>query len=369
MNISRNEIAKQYFKVKQRGWLPAFQRESQRAGTSTAHLLAIGSRETNLENIRGDFRGGIYHGAGVLQVDIGTDPDYVRNWTKDKWERSVVRGVDIYLSKVDDTLKCQGRRAKARQREFTGKRVESDDLRRIATAAYNCGRWAHYHFSNGNNVDSSTTGRDYSRDVYDRAYEFARLLQADKAEPFAVSEEIVLQGKYARDRHKSESGVFYAERVKLPPALPETEPPAVPADLPTELPTEKPAFESPQDPASSEPPPASEAVPAETLSVEDWKPFVFRWLKRVWTGVSGVNVAQGSTMFYSAMQDKENWWIYALIAVGVFLLVLVAAGGVSLVLLYIWKHNRTEIEGYLKMAKAAAIDPNLRDLTLEFEKK
>lgn len=224
MNVTLQDIARQYHKIKTRGWLPAFQREAKRAGTSTAHLLAIGSRETNLENIRGDFRGGIYHGAGVLQVDIGTDPNYVRNWTKENWEPSVVRGTDIYRSKLGDTLKCVGKSANVRSRTFVGKAVEPDDLRRIATAAYNCGRWAHYHFSTGNNVDSSTTGKDYSRDVYDRAIEFAKLLEADRMEANSLRQEIIYQGKYARNSVKSEAGIYYAERVKLPhaPALEES---------------------------------------------------------------------------------------------------------------------------------------------------
>jgi len=218
MDFTPQDIARQYQKVKRRGWLPAFQREAKRAGTSTAHLLGIGSRETNLENIRGDFRGGIYHGAGVLQVDIGTDPEYVRTWTPDKWERSVVRGTDILISKIDDTLRTQNRRVEVRGRSFVGKPVEADDLRRIATAAYNCGRWAYYHFSNGNNVDSSTTGGRYSRSVYDRASEFAKLLEADGVEPNAFKQEIIYQGKYARDRHKQEAGFYYVDRVRMPAA-------------------------------------------------------------------------------------------------------------------------------------------------------
>lgn len=271
MDISPQDIARQYQKVKRRGWLPVFQREAKRAGTSTAHLLGIGSRETNLENIRGDFRGGIYHGAGVLQVDIGTDPEYVRTWTPDKWEGSVVRGTDILISKIDDTLKTQNKRVAVRGRSFVGKPVEADDLRRIATAAYNCGRWAYYHFSNGNNVDSSTTGGQYSRSVYDRAIGFAKLLEAEGIEPNALKQEIIYQGKYARDRHKQEAGFFYVDRVRMPaaPDASQTESSvqgrseasaAVPASIPAQTdqpstPDQGPAPEAVPQTPQNEPPP------------------------------------------------------------------------------------------------------------------
>lgn len=217
MNISVAEILKQFNRVKASGWLAWFQENAKRAGTTTAHLLAIGSRETNLKNIRGDYRGGKYHGYGVMQVDIGTDAQYARTWTPENVEPSIRRGVDIFISKCRDTQNSVGKRVSVRNRFFTGKKVDAADLRRISTAAYNCGRWAHYHFSSGNNCDSTTTGKDYSRDVYDRAVYFADLLEKRGIEPSAVYNELNLQGKYARMEHLKIFGAQLAvERVKLP---------------------------------------------------------------------------------------------------------------------------------------------------------
>lgn len=236
--ISVSEIKRQYEKVKKRGWLPVFQREAKRVGTSTAHLLGIGSRETNLENIKGDYRNGRWNGFGPLQVDIGTDPEYARTWTSANWQQGVIRGADILIMKLEDVVRCGGRNVMVRKITFTAKKIDAaDDLRRIATAAYNCGRWAHYHFSKGQNVDSTTTGKDYSRDVYDRAFEFAKLLEADGLEPNAVKQEIIYQGKYARDRHKQEAGIFYAERVKLPQGEAQESREAAPNE-PAEIPQE-----------------------------------------------------------------------------------------------------------------------------------
>jgi hypothetical protein len=202
MNATRKQLERQFENVVQRGWLPWFQREARRGGTTTAHVLGLGSRETNLENIRGDFRNGKYNGFGVMQVDIGTDPVYARNWTKALAEPSIIRGVDIYLSKVRDTRNSVGKRVQVRSRHFIGAAVAEDDLRRIATAAYNCGRWAYFHFSNRHHVDSTTTGKDYSRDVYDRAVEFADILEERGYEQMAIANELTLQGKYARSEHR-----------------------------------------------------------------------------------------------------------------------------------------------------------------------
>lgn len=218
MNITIDQIKKQYEKVKNRGWMPWFETEAQRAGTTCAHLLGFGSRETNLENVRGDFRGGVYHGYGVLQVDIGTFPDAPRVWSPANAKPFIEKGVGIYLGKVNDTVACVGKRVNVRRTSFVGKAVDADDLRRVATAAYNCGRWAHYHFSRGENVDSTTTGGNYSRDVYDRAVEFAKLREAD-GERDALRREIALQGKYARESAKQAAGFDPTERVKFPPAL------------------------------------------------------------------------------------------------------------------------------------------------------
>lgn len=219
MNATRKDIERQFTRIVAAGWLAWFQTAAKKSGTTTAHLLAIGSRETNLRNIRGDYRNGRYNGFGVMQVDIGTDPAYAQRWTPNAVEPSIRRGAEIYVSKVNDTKSCVGRRVTVRSRAFTGKAVEPDDLRRIATAAYNCGRWAHYHFSRGQHVDSTTTGRDYSRDVYDRAIEFADLLERSGLETDVVKTEIALQGKYARDAHRQRFGMAgIASRIKLPSA-------------------------------------------------------------------------------------------------------------------------------------------------------
>lgn len=399
--ITHDQIRQQYEKVKRLGWMPWFEDEAERAGTTVAHLLGFGSRESNLTNLRGDFRGGRYHGYGPLQCDIGTYPEAPKVWSPQNAKPFIQKGVSIYISKVNDTKACVGRRTSVRAKSFTGAPVEPDDLRRIATAAYNCGRWAHYHFSRGENVDSTTTGREYSRDVYDRAIEFAKLREAD-GEENALKQEIVLQGKYARDSVKKDAGIFYASRVKLPQAepqeaaeeleradyereeavLPEDQTNPADADVsPAVVPSTR-AFEPASDGLRSDPeavdqqpvgnpsdnPPQTEAPP-EQLNVEDWKPWCLRWLKRVWGLFTGGNGVQLSTFSFAALRDPDHWHLYAIAGGLVFLLtlffVLLATVAIGLVL---W-HNRKEIVGYIRMAKESVIDRQKRDLCLVFEKK
>lgn len=200
MDISLKDLKSQYSRVKKAGWLPIIARAAELSGSTTAHWLAFGSRESNLKNIRGDFRNGIWNGFGPVQVDVGTDPLFARNWSAgslDSIERGFKRGAEIYNLKKNQIINGQGKKLKVRSKNFTGKKpVAADDLRRLSTAAYNSGLWSYYHWSFGENCDSTTTGKDYSRDVYDRAVEFAALLEADGSEPNALAKEVRLQGKY-----------------------------------------------------------------------------------------------------------------------------------------------------------------------------
>lgn len=216
-SATRRDLELQFLRVRNNGWLPAFQREAERAGTTTAHLLGKGSTETNLKNIRGDFRGGVYHGYGINQVDIGTYPNAPQEWSPENFEPFFVKGVDIYISKLNQVKNGQGKALSVRGHSFVGQPVDAEDLRRIGTADYNCGLWGYYHFSKGTNIDSSTTHKKYSREVYDRSIEFADLLEKAGLEPGAVAQELALQGKYARREHLDRFKVEATnDRLKLP---------------------------------------------------------------------------------------------------------------------------------------------------------
>lgn len=423
MNATRRDLEAQFNRVLQLGWLPWFQREAKRAGTTTSHLLGIGSRETNLKNIRGDFRNGHYNGFGVMQVDIGTDAAYARAWTPANVEPSIVRGVDIYLWKARDTKACVGKKTSIRSRSFVGRAVEADDLRRVSTAAYNCGRWGHYHFSRGEHVDSTTTGDDYSRDVYDRAVVFADILEERGLETMAVHQELALQGKYARSEARKQYGFEdLPERVKLAAGSPEegqdelaavdyerdtpdrnaflvsddedeidlfedvsspaaqtgSAGPNVQSDLDPALSAVEPGagadpgLATDDAPAPPVPTPAGDApnvAPSRFFSIEDWKPWAIRWASRIWKGVTTITLPTGGGLGFAAIKDPSNWWIYAIVAGAIILLLLGLGILATLVVAGVWLWQNRGIPAAKQEVMRIAADPNLKNVGISFVKK
>ncbi len=141
------------------GWIAHFQGAASKYQFPLELLLAIASRETNIRNIKGDFRDGIYHGYGVMQVDIGTAPEFCKAWTETDIEGSVDNGTKILNGK----------------RQFlAGKQITA--LQAIA-AAYNTGEGNVLRSVTAHqDPDHTTTGGDYGKDVLARMAVFAREL-------------------------------------------------------------------------------------------------------------------------------------------------------------------------------------------------
>jgi hypothetical protein len=157
-NWSEADLKRQLSHATSSAWIPYFDAAAQLNGFSTEFLLAIASRETNLLNIKGDFHDGVYHGFGVMQVDVGTDPEFCANWTSDQLEGSIQRGAKILAGKRDSLA------AKA-----------ITDPKSIA-AAYNTGASNVIHsVASGADPDRTTTGHDYGSDVMARMAVFVRI--------------------------------------------------------------------------------------------------------------------------------------------------------------------------------------------------
>jgi Transglycosylase SLT domain len=145
-------------------------------------LYAVGSRETNLRNIKGDFsqRPGEssprYHGFGVWQRDSGT------------WHVG-----ESYLQDVRKQAKDAAELLAANHRTF--------DQWDAAVAAYNCGPGnVRKAIDQGLSLDHFTTGRDYSADVLARrAYLVAHV--TGEAEDLSITDgrtEDYLDGQFSR---------------------------------------------------------------------------------------------------------------------------------------------------------------------------
>lgn len=140
------------------GWMPHFEAAAQAHGFPVELLLAIASRETNMRNIKADRRDGVYHGYGVMQVDIGTDPGFCNNWTPEDIQSSIECGAKV-LARKRDYLASKG----------------ITDLAAIA-AAYNTGEGNVVRsIASGAHFDQTTTGGNYGRDVLARMDVFFRL--------------------------------------------------------------------------------------------------------------------------------------------------------------------------------------------------
>ncbi len=128
-------------------------------------------------------------------------------------------------------------------------------------------------------------------------------------------------------------------------------------------------------PSADPPPPSAPAgdAPSEQpkffLNVEDWKPFVRRWIARIWGYGVPANLTQGFGFLTAAVKDPDNWMIYAI--VGGTLFVVIAAVGLILtaILVGILFWNRKEIVHYITESWRAKMDPNVKNFGLSFEKK
>jgi hypothetical protein len=161
MNWTEADLRRQLQHAVSSGWMPCFDAVAQGSHFEIEFLLAIASRETNLRNIKGDFRDGEWHGFGMMQVDIRTAPEFCCGWTPDQVEGSIEHGGKILAEK----------RASLATKGIT-------DLKSIA-AAYNPGaaNVIHSHQA-GLDADRTTTGHDYGSDVIARMGSFVRLRAA-----------------------------------------------------------------------------------------------------------------------------------------------------------------------------------------------
>lgn len=177
MNISPRQLKSQLLRVKSRGWwrhlvdaaafvFPAMEFDA-------FDLFAIGSRETNWNPLYLKVPGDGGNGFGPMQIDKRSFPEWVESG---KWKdpsSAILMGAVVLHQKLEDAIAKQGAmivvRSGGHSYSVVGKTLTPAEQKRVAIAAYNSGRWAHYHISMGRDPDHGTTGKDYSADVLERA--------------------------------------------------------------------------------------------------------------------------------------------------------------------------------------------------------
>jgi hypothetical protein len=191
----------QYNRAKELGWIPLFQSAGKDNDFPAEVLMAIGSRETNLDpkylKVGGDVHDGTPHGYGLMQADVRSFPEWINSG---KWHdagEGIKKGAEVLASKRDQVKSWEGKKKlkvkslSGKATEFDGIMIEPDKLLKIVIASYNCGMWAYYHYSMGHDIDRGTTPGpysknhkgDYSKDVLERAARFALMIKADAEAP------------------------------------------------------------------------------------------------------------------------------------------------------------------------------------------
>lgn len=156
------ELAAQFRRVLASRWIDIFENAASATGSPTELLLAIASRETNIRNILGDFRGSRFHGFGIMQIDLGTDPEFCAAWSEAKVAESIGRGAEILGHKRAYLVSQKGLAV----------------THAAIAAAYNTGEGnVARSLRAGLDPDSTTTGANYGRDVVARMHVFGRLLR------------------------------------------------------------------------------------------------------------------------------------------------------------------------------------------------
>jgi len=173
VNITTAQINEQFARMKP--YRVAFAHAAKVYDIPVELLYAIASRETNCQNIIGD--GG--HGHGIMQIDDRSYPDFCHSGAWHDIDAAIMKGAEVFDSKRKQVTALVGHASRVSGVSFVGASLSSADLLRVATAAYNCGLWAYYNFSHGQDVDRNSTGKDYSKDVWQRKAVFAALLKGN----------------------------------------------------------------------------------------------------------------------------------------------------------------------------------------------
>jgi len=182
---SADKATEAYARCKKNGWIDYFIAAGRDYSFAPELLMGIAYRESGLLEKYLEIAGDHGHGYGLMQIDIRS----YRAWVDTgKWkdaESCINKGAAVLDSKRSDILalvrkkNIKVRTLGGKSYTFDGKPISGDELIRVSVAAYNCGRWAYYHFSKGHDIDRGTTGQDYSRDVLKRAARFKALLNPE----------------------------------------------------------------------------------------------------------------------------------------------------------------------------------------------
>ena len=155
MNVRADQLGKQVSRARACGWTRLMGKAESRHNLPAGLLLAVASRETDMEDIVGD-KG---HGRGLFQIDDRFHADWLaaHGAPGPGMTPRLQDAADFAASMLASNL------AFAEQHG-----VPAADRLRFACSAYNAGPGGALEGQRGGDCDRKTTGGDYGRDVLDR---------------------------------------------------------------------------------------------------------------------------------------------------------------------------------------------------------
>lgn len=189
--IREDLLKAQFDRADKLGWIPSLLSLPLHSNITPALILALCSRETNLDPryLRTPGDGG--HGFGLCQADIRSFPEWINSG---KWRDAVecfvfangLLGEELEMYLREPSLPGEFLVTSRGGQHYSVARRAFPDIETalaVTISSYNCGRWAYYHYCKGRDIDFGTTpgptgGPDYSRDVLERAGYFQRLLDS-----------------------------------------------------------------------------------------------------------------------------------------------------------------------------------------------
>jgi peptidoglycan hydrolase-like protein with peptidoglycan-binding domain len=155
MKVTADQLAQQVALARSRGWLQPIARAEKRHKLPQGLLLAIASRETNMQDIVGD--GG--HGRGLFQIDDRFHGDWLA--------KHGARGPGT-TPRLKDAAEYAAALVASNVSFAQQKGVGSDQVVRFAASAYNAGCGGALSGFQSGDCDRKTAGGDYGSDVLER---------------------------------------------------------------------------------------------------------------------------------------------------------------------------------------------------------
>lgn len=149
-------------------WYNGFLRSAKDYALPIGILLGVASRETNIQNIIGDSG----HGYGIMQIDVRYHQSFVSSGVWKNPNASIAKGAQVLSDFRSQITRFNGKKYKG----LVIPRITGQDLTRCSVACYNAGFDAVVQFVEHGNPDLATTGKDYSKDVLERAEVFESLI-------------------------------------------------------------------------------------------------------------------------------------------------------------------------------------------------